>query len=221
MYAMTTVTSGPGLTDFQLPYGIDIPRLVRFITFTSLNTPPNIYWQAWLENTFPRFTLRPTQSPAAQSTPQDTEEKAVSSALATDASVQRRTAAEKAHASPAGSNDKAPQAQEQPKLNIRNTIIKFLLDQTLGAAINTLLFIAGVDLLQGQSWAYIKADIATVSFHFCISPRLRPFPIHKSELQGTVRYKYKKPVRAGQKQPKRNTHTDTRVSFLKCRTSGR
>lgn len=176
MYATSRIAFVPGLTDLQVPYGIDIPRLVRFITFTSLNTPPNIYWQAWLENTFPRFTPQPTQSPAAQSTPQDTKEKAVSSALAIDASVQRRTAAEKAHASPAGSSDGASQAQEQPKLNIRNTIIKFLLDQTLGAAINTLLFIAGVDLLQGQSWAYIKADIATVSFRFFVFLPVSIFP---------------------------------------------
>lgn len=208
MYAMIKMAFGSGLTGLKLPYGIDIPRLVRFITFTSLNTPPNIYWQAWLENTFPRFTSQPTQSPATQSTPEDTKGEAVSSALATDASVQRRTAADKAHASPVGADDRTPQAQDQPKLNIRNTIIKFLLDQTLGAAINTLLFIAGVDLLQGQSWAYIKADIATVSLLDC-------FPVYSTivcfSTFSPTKANYKgdhcvpnieNPLRAGQKQQK-------------------
>jgi protein Mpv17 len=40
---------------------------------------------------------------------------------------------------------------DQKSLDIKNTAIKFALDQTLGAAVNTLLFIAGIDLLRGRS----------------------------------------------------------------------
>lgn len=36
------------------------------------------------------------------------------------------------------------------KFNVRNTAIKFTLDQTLGAVVNTLLFIAGIGALQGK-----------------------------------------------------------------------
>ena len=35
------------------------------------------------------------------------------------------------------------------KLNLRNTAAKFALDQTLGAWVNTILFIAGVGALKG------------------------------------------------------------------------
>lgn len=42
-------------------------------------------------------------------------------------------------------------ARTQRKLSIKNTAAKFLLDQTFGAAVNTVLFIVGIALLQGRS----------------------------------------------------------------------
>lgn len=44
-------------------------------------------------------------------------------------------------------------------LNIKNTAIKFCLDQTVGAAVNTILFIAGIALLRGHSLESIQQDI--------------------------------------------------------------
>ena len=44
-------------------------------------------------------------------------------------------------------------------LNLRNTAIKFALDQTIGAAANTVLFIAGIALLRGESFAAIQQSI--------------------------------------------------------------
>ena len=56
-------------------------------------------------------------------------------------------------AEPIKDKDK-PVSEQDPvgrtKLNVRNTAIKFGLDQTLGAFANTLLFIAGIGALQGK-----------------------------------------------------------------------
>lgn len=41
---------------------------------------------------------------------------------------------------PKKTDDKKKQDPDQQPLNVRNTIIKFVLDQTIGAAVNTLLF---------------------------------------------------------------------------------
>lgn len=50
-------------------------------------------------------------------------------------------------------------AAESPKsLNVGNTAIKFFLDQTLGATVNTLLFIAGIDAMRGRSANTIVTD---------------------------------------------------------------
>ena len=40
--------------------------------------------------------------------------------------------------------------QPAKHLNFRNTITKFALDQTIGAAVNTILFIGGIALLRGK-----------------------------------------------------------------------
>ena len=48
---------------------------------------------------------------------------------------------------------KSEKTSAKKQLNIRNTGTKFALDQTLGAAVNTLLFLAGMALLRGQSWS--------------------------------------------------------------------
>jgi hypothetical protein len=54
---------------------------------------------------------------------------------------------------------KSNDAKDTPKtLNIRNTAIKFFLDQTLGATVNTLLFIAGIDAMRGRSVNTITVD---------------------------------------------------------------
>lgn len=49
-------------------------------------------------------------------------------------------------------------AQKSKTLNIKNTAIKFALDQTIGAVVNTLLFIAGINALRGRSVETIQAD---------------------------------------------------------------
>lgn len=45
------------------------------------------------------------------------------------------------------------------QLNIKNTAIKFCLDQSFGAAANTVLFIAGIAILRGHSFESIQQDV--------------------------------------------------------------
>lgn len=45
------------------------------------------------------------------------------------------------------------------RLSIKNTAIKFTLDQTIGAAVNTVLFIAGIGLIKGQPLASIEKEV--------------------------------------------------------------
>ncbi|KAJ4066232.1 hypothetical protein NW756_010845 [Fusarium oxysporum] len=78
---------------------IDWIPVFQFLLFNVICTPPNFYWQDFLESTFP---AHPDKAPKAK--------------------------------------DSKDAKKTQPKLSIRNTLIKFFLDQTAGAAVNTLLF---------------------------------------------------------------------------------
>jgi hypothetical protein len=49
------------------------------------------------------------------------------------------------------------------QLDVRNTVIKFFLDQSLSATTNTMLFIVVLGLIKGQSFEYIRAAVSTVS----------------------------------------------------------
>jgi protein Mpv17 len=48
------------------------------------------------------------------------------------------------------------------QLDVRNTIIKFFLDQTLSATTNTMLFIIVLGLIKGQNLEYIRTAVLTV-----------------------------------------------------------
>lgn len=49
------------------------------------------------------------------------------------------------------------------KLHKRNTAVKLVLDQTVGAIVNSYLFIAGIGTLQGKAASTIWADCRRVS----------------------------------------------------------
>ena len=49
------------------------------------------------------------------------------------------------------------------QLDVRNTVIKFFLDQSLSATTNTMLFIVVLGLIKGQDTEYIRAAVSTVS----------------------------------------------------------
>ncbi|KAK3056616.1 hypothetical protein LTR09_002409 [Extremus antarcticus] len=66
--------------------------------------------------------------------------------------------------------------KSEKRLNVTNTAIKFGLDQTIGATVNTLLFIAGIDLLRGRSFDAATADCQT-QFWPLIFAGLKLWPI--------------------------------------------
>ncbi|KAK1992261.1 Mpv17/PMP22 family protein [Colletotrichum falcatum] len=103
------------LTAYQTdsPLVIDWVPVFQFILYTIISTPPNFMWQGFLEETFPAHHVSPIKN-------------AVASAAANDDKELDREARE----------DKLV----EPKLNIRNTLTKLVLDQTVGATLNTLAF---------------------------------------------------------------------------------
>ncbi|KAI1473647.1 hypothetical protein F4774DRAFT_30815 [Daldinia eschscholtzii] len=104
-----------GLTAYQneVPLIIDWVPVFQFILYSLLNVPPNFLWQEFLEESFPGYHIIPTSV-------------AVASAAAND--------------------EKALEKEEEEgnlverKLHVGNTIIKMILDQTVGAVVNTFLF---------------------------------------------------------------------------------
>ncbi|KAG5943102.1 hypothetical protein E4U60_006923 [Claviceps pazoutovae] len=98
----------------QTTLEVDWIPVFQFLIFSIISTPPNFIWQDYLESTFP------ARIPPAATHPQKPSQK-------TD---------------PKSSPEQQQQQQQQQQqpLNIRNTLTKFILDQTLGATLNTLLF---------------------------------------------------------------------------------
>ncbi|KAF3001097.1 hypothetical protein E8E14_005799 [Neopestalotiopsis sp. 37M] len=97
----------------ETPLVIDWVPIFQFFVFNYLNTHPNVLWQEFLESTWPAYHAAPTAEAVASASKGD---------------------------------DKELEKEEQegklvePKLNLRNTAMKMLLDQTVGAAFNTVVF---------------------------------------------------------------------------------
>ncbi|KAG6108662.1 hypothetical protein E4U31_007478 [Claviceps sp. LM219 group G6] len=94
---------------------VDWIPVFQFLIFSIISTPPNFIWQDYLESTFP--ARNPPSPPLAATHPQKPSKKP----------ALKKTSEQQ-------------QQQQQHPLNIRNTLTKFILDQTLGATLNTLLF---------------------------------------------------------------------------------
>ncbi|KAH9888660.1 YIF1-domain-containing protein [Xylariomycetidae sp. FL2044] len=124
---------------------IDWVPVFQFVVFALLNTPPNFLWQDFLESTFPAYHASPTKA-------------AVTSASAGD---------EK-------SLDKDAQEGKliEPKLNKTNTAIKMILDQTIGAALNTFLFSLYIHSIQAAMARPLGAPLSNPdkSLKFLTSP---------------------------------------------------
>ncbi|KAG6066759.1 hypothetical protein E4U32_005406 [Claviceps aff. humidiphila group G2b] len=96
----------------QTTLEVDWIPVFQFLIFSIISTPPNFIWQDYLESTFPARNP-PSPPPPAATHPQKPSQKPALK--------------------------KTSEQQQQP-LNVRNTLTKFFLDQTLGATLNTLLF---------------------------------------------------------------------------------
>ncbi|KAI1140696.1 hypothetical protein F5Y05DRAFT_282656 [Hypoxylon sp. FL0543] len=113
--AATSNILAQSLTAYQneTPLVIDWVPVFQFVVFTLVSVPPNFLWQEFLESSFPAYHAAPTSA-------------AVASAAASDEKALEQ--------------EEADGKLVEPKLNIANTAIKMLLDQTVGAAVNTFLF---------------------------------------------------------------------------------
>jgi len=132
---------------------------VQFTLFSILACPPNFLWQSWLEGTFPGYT---------GSLPPKEKEKLVDDAVTgrttgTDSNgrtMNRSGTSEKDLGAMTEKSITTSPREASKRLSVKNTAIKFSLDQTLGAAANTVLFLAGIALLRGQSWAFIQSQVS-------------------------------------------------------------
>ncbi|CZT15678.1 related to integral membrane protein, Mpv17/PMP22 family [Ramularia collo-cygni] len=133
------------------PLSLNVVKLLQFVLFSVLSTPPNYLWQCFLEAQYPAY---------ASELPHKEKEAFVDDAVSGKSTsvddslrkrVQSKTLTEKS----------LDEASEKPakQLSIKNTAVKFTLDQTIGAAANTVLFIAGIALLRGQSVSSAFQDV--------------------------------------------------------------
>jgi protein Mpv17 len=116
---------------------IDPLTFFHFVILSIITTPPNFKWQMWLENTFP----------------------------GKKAPIQKReeTVDEKLGVNGNGIVGTKKVEEGLGGLSIKNTAIKFCLDQTVGAAGNTLWFIVMINLLRGNGVGFIVETIRRVS----------------------------------------------------------
>ncbi|KAK5115044.1 hypothetical protein LTR62_001741 [Meristemomyces frigidus] len=140
---------------------IDPIAVFHFAFFSLLSCPPNYLWQSWLEGQFPGYatSLPPLEKEAlvddattGSNTGTDSNSNASKRGKSTGGAMTEKT-------TPSSPTQIVTKAKKT--LNLRNTAIKFSLDQTLGAAANTILFIAGIALLRGHSLDSIYSDLQT------------------------------------------------------------
>ncbi len=150
----------------QRPLSLDPTQIFQFIIFALLNTPPNFLWQAFLEDTFPAYAPTTSRSSAATDITTDTD-----TGISLTATVKRSPTGgspqivfEKTSEVPLNaSGEVVPNKAGKKKLNIRNTAMKFALDQTVGALVNTVVFIAVMSAFRGVGRAQIMGMVRQVS----------------------------------------------------------
>ena len=133
----------------QKPFTLDPTQIIHFVLFSLMACPPNFLWQMWLEQKFPGYLKAdPTATKSEK-------------ANGTEASMNGNGSGEPKKRVEPMTTSNTPQLPQKTarKLNLKNTLKKFALDQTLGAAINTVLFIAGIALLRGQSLTHVQSSV--------------------------------------------------------------
>ncbi|KAL2283399.1 hypothetical protein FJTKL_10000 [Diaporthe vaccinii] len=116
------------------PRALDFLQLGRFVLLSVMTAPPNYQWQIVLEKWFPAYART---SPASD-TPKDGRD------------VEKGVAGQ------------AENASGKPKLNMRNTLIKWFIDcMTVGALLNTVAFLVLMGLMKGQETGMIEQNLRT------------------------------------------------------------
>lgn len=105
-------------------YVLDVPTLFQFVLFSILACPPNCVWQSYLEA---RFPAHQTELTVAE------KEVLVDDTRGADTLNGHAHSSEIKEKVMVGDNSKSTGRRQ---LNLKNTAIKFALDQTVGAAVN-------------------------------------------------------------------------------------
>ncbi|KAL1861746.1 hypothetical protein Daus18300_008715 [Diaporthe australafricana] len=109
-------------------------QLGRFVLLSVMTAPPNYQWQLLLEKWFPAYA-RAHSAPEASKDGRDLEK---------------------------GVARHVEDANSKPKLNMRNTLIKWFVDcMTVGALINTLAFLVLMGLMKGHGVEKIEQNLST------------------------------------------------------------
>jgi hypothetical protein len=123
----------------QRPIAFDFVQLLRFVALSCITTPPNYRWQEYLEHTFPAYQVKTGPRTAKED-------------------VEKLGSREAVQESP---------RNEKPKLHLQNTLMKWFLDcMTIGALLNTVVFLVLMGILKGQSIAQIVDNTKNVSSLF-------------------------------------------------------
>lgn len=141
---------------------MDPTQLARFVCFTLLNAPLNYLWQQFLERTFPGYPGSSSSSSSSRggnNYRQDLEKGRHDDNHITIGKGAGREAS--------SSSGGAHGTSSKPKLNLRNTFIKWFLDGIfLGALFNTVMLLVVMGALKGESVKVIQRNLETVSFFF-------------------------------------------------------
>jgi protein Mpv17 len=126
---------------------LNLRDILAFCLFSVVACPPNYLWQIWLEVTFPGY--------AAGLTSKEKEKLVDETVVGSSSGVDRGVLNARSEKHAAMTSESAPDPKKvKGSLNIANTIIKLGLDQTVGAALNTIMFTMGIALLRGQGIQY-------------------------------------------------------------------
>ncbi|KAG9696126.1 hypothetical protein KCU95_g4541, partial [Aureobasidium melanogenum] len=125
----------------QTASGFSMPDFLRFVIFTLLTAPPNYLWQHALERMFPgRKPLNPTKTMLPRYEIRELN-------------------------GPSGEEGSQQQEEPETKLDWKNTMIKWFIDCiTLGALLNTGLFIILMGIMKGRSMHQIGFALRTSTF---------------------------------------------------------
>ncbi|KAK4569534.1 hypothetical protein LTR86_003297 [Recurvomyces mirabilis] len=154
---LQTTTQAPTLLQTFLS-SFNPTALFHFALFSLLACPPNYLWQSWLEGQFPGYATKLPQLEKEALVDSAVSGKSTATDYKSNGDITNRSNGAMTEKN-TPSTVSGQQEKVKRSLNLRNTAIKFSLDQALGAAANTVLFIAGIALLRGHTLASIQADV--------------------------------------------------------------
>jgi hypothetical protein len=129
-----------------VPFVFDRVLFFQFLVMGAIGGPINFYWQAWLERAFPGWK---TVQLRREATHLEMEKEG--------ASLRLREEGEAA----GGLKDKVEEIRVR---NWWNIFRKWFTDCiTMGALLNTTLFLVVMGVLKGKAWSQIALDLRTVS----------------------------------------------------------